>query len=98
MGAIAQSGPVHYKIPILRTKTVQSGSCMQEFIRVNRMHQQFKLPSAASFVFPYCKRRKNLSNLEDGNRKFAAVMLNKVPEITLAFWIIKILSTTVGET
>ena len=24
--------------------------------------------------------------------------LNKVPEITLAFWIIKILSTTVGET
>src|SRR3954451_14007041 len=25
-------------------------------------------------------------------------MLNKVPEITLAFWIIKILSTTVGET
>jgi uncharacterized membrane-anchored protein len=25
-------------------------------------------------------------------------MLNKVPEITIAFWIIKILSTTVGET
>ncbi|NOG74069.1 MULTISPECIES: COG4705 family protein [Roseicella] len=25
-------------------------------------------------------------------------MLNKVPEVTLAFWIIKILSTTVGET
>jgi uncharacterized membrane-anchored protein len=25
-------------------------------------------------------------------------MLNKVPEITLAFWIIKIMSTTVGET
>jgi uncharacterized membrane-anchored protein len=25
-------------------------------------------------------------------------MLNKVPEITLAFWIIKILATTVGET
>ncbi|ERJ39961.1 integral membrane protein (rhomboid family) [Burkholderia sp. AU4i] len=24
--------------------------------------------------------------------------LNKVPEITLAFWIIKIMSTTVGET
>ena len=24
--------------------------------------------------------------------------LNKVPEITLAFWVIKILSTTVGET
>ena len=25
-------------------------------------------------------------------------MLNKVPEVTLIFWIIKILSTTVGET
>jgi uncharacterized membrane-anchored protein len=28
----------------------------------------------------------------------AARMLNKVPEITLAFWVIKIMSTTVGET
>src|SRR5580700_1682379 len=28
----------------------------------------------------------------------AADMLNKVPEITLAFWVIKIMSTTVGET
>ena len=27
-----------------------------------------------------------------------ADMLNKVPEVTLAFWVIKILSTTVGET
>src|ERR1700760_1867314 len=27
-----------------------------------------------------------------------ARMLNKVPEVTLAFWVIKILSTTVGET
>ena len=25
-------------------------------------------------------------------------MLNKVPEVTLAFWLIKIMSTTVGET
>ena len=25
-------------------------------------------------------------------------MLNKVPEVTLIFWIIKIMSTTVGET
>ena len=24
--------------------------------------------------------------------------LNKVPEVTLAFWVIKILSTSVGET
>ena len=28
----------------------------------------------------------------------SAHMLNKVPEVTLAFWIIKIMSTTVGET
>src|ERR1700722_13473125 len=27
-----------------------------------------------------------------------ARMLNKVPEVTLAFWVIKIMSTTVGET
>ena len=26
------------------------------------------------------------------------VMLNKVPEVTLAFWMTKIMSTTVGET
>jgi uncharacterized membrane-anchored protein len=25
-------------------------------------------------------------------------MLNKVPEVTLYFWVIKVLSTTVGET
>jgi uncharacterized membrane-anchored protein len=28
----------------------------------------------------------------------SVVMLNKVPEVTLAFWVIKIMSTTVGET
>src|SRR5580700_2318656 len=27
-----------------------------------------------------------------------ARMLNKVPEVTLAFWVIKVMSTTVGET
>src|ERR1700694_1904329 len=31
------------------------------------------------------------------DRQFS-VMLNKVPEVTLAFWVIKIMSTTVGET
>jgi uncharacterized membrane-anchored protein len=30
--------------------------------------------------------------------KTGVVMLNKVPEITLSFWVIKIMSTTVGET
>src|SRR5438128_183251 len=33
----------------------------------------------------------------DGTR-IARQMLNKVPEVTLYFWIIKILCTTVGET
>lgn len=27
-----------------------------------------------------------------------ATMLNKVPEVTFSFWIIKIMATTVGET
>lgn len=31
-------------------------------------------------------------------QKYAIQMLNKVPEVTLWFWIIKILATTVGET
>ena len=30
--------------------------------------------------------------------KSTSVGLNKVPEVTLVFWIIKIMSTTVGET
>lgn len=32
------------------------------------------------------------------NRLDARTMLNKVPEVTAAFWIIKVLATTVGET
>jgi uncharacterized membrane-anchored protein len=36
--------------------------------------------------------------LSDLGEKRAITMLNKVPEITLAFWVIKIMSTTVGET
>jgi uncharacterized membrane-anchored protein len=31
-------------------------------------------------------------------RRSASAMLNKVPAVTIAFWIIKIMSTTVGET
>jgi len=34
----------------------------------------------------------------DWNHSPGMAMLNKVPEVTLAFWIIKILATTVGET
>jgi uncharacterized membrane-anchored protein len=33
-----------------------------------------------------------------GATRFTRVMLNKVPEVTVYFWIIKVLSTTVGET
>jgi uncharacterized membrane-anchored protein len=36
-----------------------------------------------------------LSNIA---KPLPADMLNKVPEVTLAFWVIKIMSTTVGET
>jgi uncharacterized membrane-anchored protein len=28
---------------------------------------------------------------------YLSVMLNKVPQMTLAFWVIKVMSTTVGE-
>lgn len=33
-----------------------------------------------------------------GEQNTLQVLLNKVPEVTLSFWIIKVLSTTVGET
>lgn len=36
--------------------------------------------------------------MTDPRRGRLGVMLNKVPEVTLIFWIIKIMSTTVGET
>jgi uncharacterized membrane-anchored protein len=35
---------------------------------------------------------------ETGSRTIGRVMLNKVPEVTAIFWIIKVLATTVGET
>ena len=36
--------------------------------------------------------------MSDLKEKRAIWMLNKVPEVTLSFWVIKIMSTTVGET
>src|SRR5437763_9564995 len=36
--------------------------------------------------------------LESEQRHWARRMLNKVPEVTLYFWVIKVLCTTVGET
>jgi uncharacterized membrane-anchored protein len=41
---------------------------------------------------------QNPSLSETGKPSLARQMLNKVPEVTLYFWIIKILCTTVGET
>lgn len=35
---------------------------------------------------------------EFGSPTSGRVMLNKVPEVTAIFWIIKVLATTVGET
>ena len=36
--------------------------------------------------------------MNEQGRTALTAMLNKVPEVTLAFWVIKIMSTTVGET
>src|SRR5690349_22759208 len=36
-------------------------------------------------------------NLQAPTHRGTALMLNKVPEVTVFFWIIKILCTTVGE-
>jgi len=36
--------------------------------------------------------------MDERNVNVPGIMLNKVPEITLYFWVIKILATTVGET
>jgi uncharacterized membrane-anchored protein len=38
------------------------------------------------------------TTLSAGGKPLARLMLNKVPQITLFFWVIKILATTVGET
>jgi len=32
------------------------------------------------------------------SRAYTGLLLNKVPEVTIYFWLIKVLSTTVGET
>ncbi|WML47192.1 hypothetical protein RCG23_16705 [Neobacillus sp. PS3-34] len=44
--------------------------------------------------------KNNEQNLDSNrdNRSIGRQMLNKVPEVTIYFWIIKILATTVGET
>ena len=39
-----------------------------------------------------------VKNFSTNNSSTAKLLLNKVPEITIFFWIIKILATTVGET
>lgn len=42
--------------------------------------------------------RKNISNGSKADLSYGRKMLNKVPQITIYFWIIKVLCTTVGET
>jgi uncharacterized membrane-anchored protein len=37
-------------------------------------------------------------NMVRAEKEGASLLLNKVPEITIVFWVIKIMSTTVGET
>jgi uncharacterized membrane-anchored protein len=41
---------------------------------------------------------RRLERERERRSSFRDLMLNKVPQVTLAFWIIKIMSTTVGET
>ena len=48
---------------------------------------------------PPCRHDHHTCTAQRGStRLFARDMLNKVPEVTLYFWVIKILCTTVGET
>src|SRR3954470_19646091 len=39
-----------------------------------------------------------MDNATTVRRRDAVTLLNKVPEVTLLFWVVKVLSTTVGET
>jgi len=43
-------------------------------------------------------RAQQEMTMQSDNHAVIQKMLNKVPEITLYFWIIKIMATTVGET
>lgn len=51
--------------------------------------------SCVPFAHPFSQERRGL---ETELEREIERLLNKVPEITLVFWIIKILATTVGET
>jgi len=50
---------------------------------------------AANSIERHVEKR---TSMDLANREGALRMLNKVPEVTLYFWIIKIMATTVGET
>ena len=43
-------------------------------------------------------KKGNSSNAVTAPVSLGRMMLNKVPEVTIFFWIIKIMATTVGET
>src|ERR1700712_4302252 len=44
------------------------------------------------------ERSRRRPHMTDLARPSLPAMLNKVPEVTLAFWVMKIMTTTVGET
>jgi uncharacterized membrane-anchored protein len=52
------------------------------------MHRAFRHPSSS-------RERLTLESTQEGN---FGKLVNRVPEVTLVFWILKILATTVGET
>ena len=63
----------------------------------------FRLAKAALSLIGYSRRNKRIGYLRRSvwaifRRCAQSTLLNKVPEVTMIFWIIKIMSTTVGET
>ena len=44
------------------------------------------------------KEGKGSENMDLSDRNKSKILLSKVPEVTILFWIIKVLCTTVGET
>jgi uncharacterized membrane-anchored protein len=57
----------------------------------------FRITASAAIAFEAEPMMNHIPAIVSMNRPVSD-MLNKVPEVTLAFWVIKIMSTTVGET
>ena len=56
------------------------------------------LPSRNASCVRLCVPIQEQLTLETAQRKDFGQLINRVPEVTLVFWILKILATTVGET